>query len=133
MAKVLRRVLTRPPRRPGTPPLARELARDLPSSGSRVVTAFRAVRASATRAEAASILRMVAGLDAQRTAAVLNYRQSLIEEGLSPTRAQKAAARDAKVKLRERAVLMAQTETMKARNQGRLEAMRDAVEEGRAK
>lgn len=90
----------------------------------------RSIREGIPPYDAARIIVSMVGLTERQAAAVWTYRVSLINSGLSPAKVDLAVERYAKRKLRERAITIARTETMKALNAGALEAARQAKRDG---
>jgi SPP1 gp7 family putative phage head morphogenesis protein len=69
---------------------------------------------------------MMAGLDANRIKAVLNYEESLLEAGYSAADAERMAGTFARRQLNDRAQVISQTEMRRAVESQRLEAEREA-------
>ncbi|MDP3717108.1 MAG: phage minor head protein [Acidobacteriota bacterium] len=80
--------------------------------------------------EAAHLIRSVVGLTSRQGMAVVNYRSSLIDAGASADQVAKAADRYAAKLLRQRALTIARTETIRAGNLGRQTTWQEAREAG---
>jgi len=81
--------------------------------------------------ELAGEIRQLIGLTSPQQAAARAYKASLRRMGHSPQRVEALMETYVARKLRERALMIARTETMSALNQGKMLAARDAVDDGR--
>jgi len=80
--------------------------------------------------EAARMIRSMVGMTRPQSIAATNYRTSLIDQGLSQDRVNTVMDRYIKKKIRERAMMIARTETMGALNKGILQSWKQASKEG---
>ena len=80
--------------------------------------------------DAARIIVSMIGLTEQQSQAAMNYRESLINEGLSLDRINVLVDRYSAKLLRQRSVTIARTEIMGALNRGALEAYGQAQQKG---
>jgi SPP1 gp7 family putative phage head morphogenesis protein len=112
----------------GTNPEAVAVAEE---SAAEMVTAItdeimQAIRAVVVRSirdgipvyDSAKQVRDLVGMNAQQAQAAMNYRAELIQSGLSPEDVNTAMDKYVAKKIRQRALMIARTETMKALNDG---------------
>jgi hypothetical protein len=90
----------------------------------------RSIREGIPPYDAARLIVELIGLDERRAGAVLNYREQLINEGLSFDRVNILTDRYAAKLLRQRARVIARTEIMAALNEGARESWRQAQRDG---
>lgn len=90
----------------------------------------RAIREGIPPYEAARTVRSMVGMTTRQAMAAMNYRAGLIEAGHSIDRVNGLVDRYTAKKVRERADMIARTETMEALNRGQQEAWEDAQREG---
>jgi Phage Mu protein F like protein len=124
----------------GTNPAAQAVAKRQAASmvveiSSETEAALRALIARAIREgippyDAARLIESMIGLDERRAGAVLGYRESLINEGLSFERVNTLTDRYSQKLLRQRAETIARTEIMDALNEGARESYADAQDDG---
>lgn len=113
------------------------------TQGSRFITnitletqaAIRALVARATREgiaprELARLIEPLIGLTTRQTQAALNYRAALVEAGLTGPALEKKVETYATKLLKQRALMIARTETIAAANEGQRAAWLAAVEAG---
>ncbi|MGE3276735.1 MAG: phage minor head protein [Vicinamibacterales bacterium] len=112
--------------------LTADLVREIGEQTRRAIRSVvaRSIREGIPPRVAAREIRTLVGLTERQAMAVINYRFSLLEGGASPTAVQKAAERYAARLLRQRALLIARTETIRAGRIGRHTAWREAREAG---
>lgn len=80
--------------------------------------------------EAARIIKPMIGLTSRQAQAVMNYRGSLLQSGLSIEKVVQLSARYADRKLNERATTIARTEGIRAANDGQQSSWEQAASEG---
>lgn len=80
--------------------------------------------------EAARIIRELVGMNTPQAIAAMTHRQQLIEAGLSLDRVDVLMERYTKKKIRERAMMIARTETIDALTAGQEESWKQARAEG---
>lgn len=90
----------------------------------------RSIRDGIVTRDAAVQIRPLIGLTERQAMAVINYRFTLLAEGMSPAKVHEAAGRYAERLLRQRADMIARTETIRAGRLGRHETWRQAREAG---
>jgi SPP1 gp7 family putative phage head morphogenesis protein len=90
----------------------------------------RAIREGIPPYDAARIIEQMVGLTDRQAMAAMNYREALINSGLTLDRVEALSTRYIQKKLRERATVIARTETLSALNNGIQEAWKQAKREG---
>ena len=114
---------------------ARQAAALVTHVSAGTVAALRALIARSIREgippyEAARMIRSMVGMTTRQAMAAMNFRESLINSGLTLGRVDTLVARFVKRKIRERAINIARTETLSALNRGVQESWRQARREG---
>lgn len=90
----------------------------------------RSIRDGIPPYDAARLIKSTIGLTTRQAMAAMNFREELINEGLTIDAVDRRTARYADRKLRERSEAIARTEIMTALNTGAEEARNQAVERG---
>jgi hypothetical protein len=90
----------------------------------------RSIREGIPTRRAAIMLRAMVGMNARQAQAALNYHATLVDSGLSAAQIEKQMARYEERKIRERAMMIARTETMEALNAGAEAGYLEAQDEG---
>lgn len=114
---------------------ARQAARFVSGVSSETRQAIRAVMTEAFKAqipvrEAAKLIRPVIGLTKRQAKAVVRQRQADLAKGLAAERAQARANRYAEQLLKQRALMIARTETIAASTQGQITLWQEAKAQG---
>jgi len=86
----------------------------------------RAIREGIPPYEAARLIREMIGMNLRQAHAVLNYRESLVNMGLSIADVDRKVKRYEAKQIRRRALMIARTETINSLNEGQISAWNDA-------
>lgn len=91
---------------------------------------FDSIRDGVAPRDAAKLIRRVVGLTTRQSAAVINLRKGLLSGGADLDFAERQAERYSKRLLKDRALTIARTETLKAANRGQQLAWTEARDKG---
>lgn len=110
-----------------TAALVREVSTETRRAVQRII--FNAIREGIAPRDAAKLVRNVIGLTERQALAVDNYRRGLVQSGTSPARVERLTERLSQAKLKDRALTIARTETMRAANRGQVLLWQEMVKD----
>jgi SPP1 gp7 family putative phage head morphogenesis protein len=90
----------------------------------------RAIRDGIAPVDAARLIRSMVGMNTRQAMAAMNYRASLVEIGHTPAKVEALLDRYVQKKIRERATMIARTETLSSLNRGMVANWKDAQAKG---